>query len=292
LVDVVRAAAPERGIPDGMAEALESLLVESVARAAAAWPDVRVGEHALVRAIATRLHTDDPVRELAAMQTSDLYLACGCAAGDPAALAGFEQRCGTAIARAVAATGASLAERADLGQVIRQRLLVAPAQGGPPRIATYSARGSLPAWVRVVATRETARMLPRARRESTAENDELAGLIAPTDDPEVGYLKRLYREEFRRAFHIAVEALDAKSRLVLRQHALDGLGIDQLAALHGVHRATAARWVQGARDAVLAGTQRELIRRLRLSRSELASVMRLIQSQLEVSLTRVLRRSA
>lgn len=60
--------------------------------------------------------------------------------------------------------------------------------------------------------------------------------------------------------------------------------------LHGVHRATAARWVDAARETVLAGTQRELIRRLRISRSELASVIRLIQSQLELSLLRVLRR--
>ena len=79
---------------------------------------------------------------------------------------------------------------------------------------------------------------------------------------------------------------------MLRQHALDGLSIDQLAALHGVHRATAARQVHSARDAVLAGTRRELVRRLRLSPRELASMMRLIHSQLDLSLPRVLRQSA
>jgi RNA polymerase sigma-70 factor (ECF subfamily) len=146
----------------------------------------------------------------------------------------------------------------------------------------------LTAWVRVVATREAARMLPRARRELSAADEELAGLIAPDDDPEVGYLKRLYRDEFKLAFTAAVDALEARDRLLLRQHALDGLSIDQLGALHDVHRATAARWVEAAREAVLTGTHRELVRRLRLSRTELASVMRLIRSQLDVSLPRLL----
>ena len=145
-------------------------------------------------------------------------------------------------------------------------------------------------WVRVVAARETARFLPRARREIAADEEEFATLIGADDDPEIGYLKRLYRHEFKRAFQAAIEQLDDLGRLILRQHVLDGLGIDELAGLHGVHRATAARWIQSAREAVLAGTQRELIRRLQLSRSELVSIMRLIGSQLDVSLPRLLRR--
>ena len=74
--------------------------------------------------------------------------------------------------------------------------------------------------------------------------------------------------------------------------ALDGLSIDQLAAFYRVHRATTARWIEAARQAVLDGTRKELIRRLQLSRSELDSVMRLIGSQLDVSLSRVLKTPA
>lgn len=284
----MRAAVSGRDIPDE----LGPLLAERIARATALWPDVHLDEDHFVRAVAERLPGEDPVRTLHAMQTDDLYLACACAAGDPCALDDFERYCGPVIHRALASTGAAIEERADLLQVVRQRLLVAPAQGGAPRIATYSARGSLRGWVRVVAIREAARMLPRARRERAAEHDELAGLIAGSDNPEVGYFKRLYREEFKQAFHTAVEALDDRARLLLQQAALDGLSVDQLAALHGVHRATAARWVQAAREAVLIATQRALLWRLRLSRTELASVMRLIQSQLDLSLTRVLRWSA
>jgi RNA polymerase sigma-70 factor, ECF subfamily len=280
LLEIVRSVRPRREIQDD----LEPLLVERAARAVAAWPTVNVEQGQFVRAIAERLEMDAPISSIGAMHTDDLYLACGCVSGDAAALVAFELRCGRAIAGAIAATGAAHSERADLGQVVRQRLLVAPPGGGPPRIASYSARGSLPAWVRVVATREAARRLLRAQREVGAEDDELADLIADGDDPEVGYVKRLYREEFRRAFHAAVQKLDARARLVLRQHAIDGLSIDALAVLHGVHRATAARWIQGARAAVLAGTQRELTARLRLTRTEVESVIRLIQSQLDVTL--------
>jgi RNA polymerase sigma-70 factor (ECF subfamily) len=288
LVEIARAVVPEL---DASGD-LERLLAERIACAAAAWPDVKVAQHQFVRAIAERLPRDAPVRALEAMQTDDLYLVCGCTAGDAAALAGFEQQCGAAIAKALAATGASEADRADLGQVVRLRLLTRPAGGGVPRIATFSARGSLARWVRVVATREAVRILPRRIREAGAGDNQLASLVATDDDPEARYLKRLYREEFKQAFHAAVAGLGARELLVLRQHAIDGLGVDQLARLHGVHRATAARWVQAARQSVLVGTHRELVRRLRLSRRELASIMRLIQSQLDISLPQILQRFA
>lgn len=260
--------------------------VESVrARAAVAWPRIQVNPARFAQAIEDRLGGSP----LAAMHTDDLYLACGCAAGDPGALAGFEQRCAGAITRAIATSGVACTERADLEQIVRQRLLVAPADGGPPRIATYSARGPLPAWVRVVATREAARLLARPQRERADEADKLAGAIAADDDPAIGYFKRRYGDEIKRAVHDAIEALDARDRLILCQHLLDGLGIDQLAALHGVHRATTARWLQHAREAVLAKTQKTIAEKLQLSGSEMASVLRMIGSQLDVSITRALR---
>jgi RNA polymerase sigma-70 factor, ECF subfamily len=75
----------------------------------------------------------------------------------------------------------------------------------------------------------------------------------------------------------------------LRQHALDGLSIDRLAALHKVHRATAARWVEAARTAALEHTRLALGRRLRVGPDELESVMRLVRSQLDITLPALLR---
>jgi len=288
LVDVARSFDVAIDVPDE----LEPLLAAAIARAEAAWPNINLDAPRFVRAIAERLPADRPAAlRLEALAIDDLYLVCGCAAGDPAALAAFEATYGPMIERAISAIGVSADDREDLGQIVRVRLLVAPASAEAPRILKFLALGSLASWVRVVATRETLRLLPRterAQREAEAGDDELARLTASDDDPEVGYLKRLYRQEFKQAFHAAVAALDARERLLLRQHTLDGLSIDQLAQLHGVHRATAARQLHAARDAVLAGTRRELMRRLRLDPHELASMMRLIQSELDVSLPRAL----
>jgi len=290
LVGIVRDARPDLDVPDALAGPLDAF----VARAVAAWPTIAIERETFVRFVAKAL--EPPVEtNLGALHASDLYLACGCVAGDPGALAGFETECLGVIDRAVVASGATPTEVADLRQVVRQRLLVATlADEGErePRIATFTGRGNLRSWVRVVATREAQRLLPRERREVAADDDELAGLIARDDDPEIGYLKRLYRAEFKDAFATAVAALTDRERVLLRQNALDGLSIDQLAAFYRVHRATTARWIEAARQSVLDGTRKELIRRLQLSRSELDSVMRLIGSQLDVSLPRMLVRSS
>ena len=75
---------------------------------------------------------------------------------------------------------------------------------------------------------------------------------------------------------------------MLRAHFVHGLNIDEIAAAHGVHRATAARRLAKAREDLLRDTRRILLARLSLSRDELASVMRLIESKLHVSVERLL----
>ncbi|CAN5362989.1 hypothetical protein BH11MYX1_BH11MYX1_37240 [soil metagenome] len=253
--------------------------------ARAVWPEISVSRAVFDAALASRV--SDEI-QLDTLHTSDLYLALACGAGDPGAVAALDRHCGPTIRHATAAAGATPAEQADLAQVVRERLLVSPATGGPAKILSYSGKGALVSWIRVVATREAARMLPIARREPVLDDDDLAYLVAPDDSPELGYLKRLYRAEFKHAFQAAVAALPARDRLVLRQSVLDGLGIDALAKLHNVHRATCARWLEAARAEILAATQKILIEKLELSWNELQSVIRLISSKLDVSLTRVL----
>jgi RNA polymerase sigma-70 factor (ECF subfamily) len=283
LVEVFRAVRSDAAA----SEALASALAACVATAEAACAGVTVPTARFVRALAERVPADAaPVAALGSLRAGELYLACGCADGDDKALAMFEARYRGVIERAIAATGAATAERADLAQIVRQRILVG-GQDRPPRIAGYTGRGALAAWVRVIAIREVSRAQARGVQAAGEGDDELARRIAP-DDPELDYVKRRYRAEFKEAFERAVDGLDSRDRLVLRQHTLDGLGIDQLAALHHIHRATAARWVANAREAVLRATQRTLTTSLRISPDELHSLIRLIRSQLDVSLPRLL----
>jgi RNA polymerase sigma-70 factor (ECF subfamily) len=218
-----------------------------------------------------------------------LALAQACARGDAAAIAAFDSEYVRVIERAVAAAGATPAETAELVQIVRVRLLVKKPGAEQPAIASFSGRSNLASWVKVVATREAARLLLRDRREPQIEDEQLARELAAGDNPELAHLKQRYREEFRVAFAEAVAALTDRDRLLLAQSLLDGLGIDALATQLAVHRATVARWLAAARESVIAGTRAVLRARLRIAPDELDSILRLIRSQLDISLPGALR---
>jgi RNA polymerase sigma-70 factor (ECF subfamily) len=101
-------------------------------------------------------------------------------------------------------------------------------------------------------------------------------------------MKQLYRKAFRDAFGAALATMDPREKVMLRQHFVDGLTIDELGPLYAVHRATAARWITAAKATLMERTRREFMTRARLSPREMASVMRLVQSRLEVTLARLL----
>jgi RNA polymerase sigma-70 factor (ECF subfamily) len=107
-------------------------------------------------------------------------------------------------------------------------------------------------------------------------------------DPGLAHLKESCRVELKRAFETALGALPRRERLLLRQHHLDRLTIDELAALYQVHRATAARWVARAREELSDAILGELGRRMQVPASEVQSLLRLVRSQLDISLDRLL----
>ena len=222
------------------------------------------------------------------IRTDDLALAAACAAGDAAAIATVEERYFTDLDRALARFdgGAPLVE--EVKQRLRQKLFVGDGEG--PKILTYSGRGDLGRWIRVAATREAIGLLRKGKKEIPVEEAALANALADSGgDLELAYLKSLYRGEFKIAFQQAVEALDPKERTVLKYHVLDGLKIDEIGAVYGVHRATVARWIAAVRDTLLIQTRRILMDKIEVNRAEFDSIMRLIESQLDVSLSRLLR---
>ena len=77
----------------------------------------------------------------------------------------------------------------------------------------------------------------------------------------------------------------------MRYQLSEKLSIDQIGALYGVHRATAARWLERARQRVAELTEQLLADRLALPIDEVASVIRLVRSQVHVSIERLLGRS-
>jgi RNA polymerase sigma-70 factor (ECF subfamily) len=201
----------------GDAGALEDALGRLLAAARHAWPALGISDETFLRHAASCVVPSEAGLEaaLADLRAADLYLACGCLHGDPAAFAAFEAGFLLPL-RAPGALGRSAAPAADdVLQELRARLFVA--RGAvPPRIATYRGRGPLGAWVRVAAAR-VAIDLARAAPEPAARAEE-AGLRAPADDPELQLLKRRYRPELEAAFRATLAALPARDANVLRLH--------------------------------------------------------------------------
>jgi RNA polymerase sigma-70 factor (ECF subfamily) len=258
-------------------EALEGVLRGLVEAARAEHPEVCVDELAFAAHLGAVTAPGAGAAELASLRAADLWLALGCAQGDPRALRVFDHQFLGALPRLVARLRLDRAAIDELGQVLRERLLVGAPQ---PRIATYAGTGPLEAWVAAAAVRTALNLRRQAAPAARAARDQESSLPAAGLDPELGYLKARYRRDFEQAFEEALISLPASDRGLLKLHYLDGLTLDQLARTRGVHRATAARWLAAAREALLGATRASLCARLRLSEREFDSLLGLVRSQL------------
>jgi RNA polymerase sigma-70 factor (ECF subfamily) len=216
---------------------------------------------------------------------TDLYLACACLDGIPAALKQFD-RLLDEVGRKLRGMAASEAHLEDAKQAVRQVLVARPDKPAP--LDDYRGRGELGGWLRIALGRELVRIGKRDAREAPAHTDELAALADADDDPETRYLKAHYQNEFKEAFAAALERIDAGERRLLRYAILERLSIDDIAKLDGIHRATAARQLSRARERLTDETRRSLRERLKVGADELQSILRLIESQVDVSVRRLL----
>ncbi|HEY4119867.1 MAG TPA: hypothetical protein VGM56_18500 [Byssovorax sp.] len=254
--------------------------------ATAAWPGVVVPEDAFGAYVRERLHTDDGAERQAALHIDDLYLACACARGDEPALAAFERAILPEVDAALRRFASTLAPD-EIKQLVRHRLFVGGADARP-KILEYAGRGRLRTWVRVAATRVALNLAESSARERTFEQGAIEHILGAGGDPELAYLKRRYGAEFRASFGEAFSALDPRERNLLRYAFGEGLSVDAVGALYGVHRATAARWITKAHATLVEQVQRTMRARLHLDKDEYASILRLIESQIEISFERYL----
>jgi RNA polymerase sigma-70 factor, ECF subfamily len=264
-----------------LAEALEAM--RQAGRAA--WPEVELSADDLARHVA-KLAGDEPIASwLSDRPAADLYLACGCAALHPAALAAFDEHILSHVESFLTSMRPDRAFVDEVRQVLREKLFV----GATPKIAEYAGRGSLLGWLRVVTVR-TSLNLKRRRSETPdgATGEDHGPGREQAGDPELDYLKAHYRSAFRTAIEASFSVLSSEQRNLLRLHFLEGMTLHQLATLFQVHRATVARWIAQTRRDVLEGTRAALRQRLVLETAELDSMMRLLDSRLEVSMRRLL----
>jgi RNA polymerase sigma-70 factor (ECF subfamily) len=212
----------------------------------------------------------------------ELALAWACLAGDAAALGHFGRVYLVQARNALAKLrlGRTLAD--DVIGWMRFELFVRP-EGA--LLATFTGKGELGSWVRAIAVHEAVKRERRARREVTPEVlDEL-----PMPAPELFAMRGAYGAELTAALSQSLAALPLEDRNLLRQFFLDGLTIDMLGKLLGIHRATAARRVAAARTRLVDLVRAALRRDLALSEAGVDQVITL--SNLDESLGHLLRQT-
>jgi RNA polymerase sigma-70 factor (ECF subfamily) len=285
LADAFLADRTDDALDDNARRALDAALVALHAEGRDAWPDITVDGVVLARDLARR-GTPADADAIAGLCAPDVYLAVACANGDDAAIAAVERSCFSEIEIAAKRTGATPADADEMRAEVRRLLFVAEGDR-PAAIATFSGSGNLRAYVRVIATRALIRSVQRGRRNVSLD-DAILEAASPVTDPEFAHLRAAYRDDVAAAVREACGALDSDARALLRYAVVEGWTVDQLGALYGVHRTTAGRRVEAARRKLGDLIRERVAARLAIERDEVDSIVRLVQSRVDVSLERAL----
>lgn len=214
--------------------------------------------------------------ELGPERSAELALVRACLAGEGDALARFEREYVACLRAGVAHV------RADAGFVEETvaALRVDLFSGEAPKLAAYSGRGPLVAWLRIVASR-TALDVCRSERRRRAREQRAHGPGQPPQEPERGLDRARYAQAFASGMRAALRRLQPRERELLLLRYRDGLELDTLGERFGVHRATVQRWLQLATGALRGALSAELKRAgVRLSASDLTGLAPQLRSAL------------
>lgn len=252
---------------------------------AASWPGMNLAEGILGKWIADRELSPEVMTERAA----DIYIVSACLAHTTGAANAFTARY---LSNLRPYLGSLANDRGDdylreVGQLLAEKLLVGTG-GHPPRLTAYAARGPLEGWVRMAAMR-TALDLRRREHPERQADEALIDRAVGQVDGELAFLKERYRPHFIEAFREALGSISAQSRALLRLHYLEHVTTAALAALHGVSRPTIVRRIADAREEVLTAVGDHVRAKLSVNASEYESLLGLVRSQIDLSLTGMLR---
>lgn len=269
--------------------ALEETLGEVLAIVTDRWPTIVLDPAVFLRFLAERIAPELGGAEgLFDLCVGDMYLLAAYERGDPQAVAVIEKNLLTRVEAGLLRLGASRPMIEDIRQILHQRLLSADRKDrGALR---YNGKGELVRWLYMAATRTALDMWRKAGRLQPLADASLEQAVLG-DDHETAYLKLRYRGEFKEAFQAAFTTLANQDRNVLRYYILDRLNIDQIGTIYRVHRSTVARWISSARQLLLVRTRAAMLQKIKASHATFESVMRLIESELEVSIRRLLQES-
>ena len=271
--------------------ALEEQLAALAARGAAAHGDLAL-DRTLFAAHLGRCGAPVGTTTPAAIHAEDLFLVAAALCGDGAAVAKLRRIHRPVLASYLRHIDVSKPFLDEVEQRLWDSALVG-ADGGEPKLASYSGQGALAGWVGIAAQR-IALMI---RRHEAAEERAVDGATAEAEaeaellsrDPELAFIKGRLRNDFRGALTQALSSLEDRERMIFRLHLVDGLTVEAIAKMYGVSHSTVSRWLGKARDQVVDEAQRLLRDRMQLSPAEFESIAALVVSQLDLSVSRILR---
>lgn len=244
-----------------------------------AWPDIALDREAFAAFVAPHLRG----QQVGALEAGDLFLACACLGGVAGAAEAFDREYRGDMIKSLSRFHFSAAERDDIVQTLRVAFMV------KGKLASYSGRGKLRAWVRSASLRAGLDHQDSKKPQARGSDESLLDGLPATGNAELDLARARFKNEFKSAFESAVAALAADDRRLLAQHYVDGLTIDQLCVVERVHRATVARRIARLREQLFEMTNERLRAQLQMSAPELESMMRLVRSQLDISIHRMLR---
>lgn len=270
---------------------LKSMLLRLCARGRAGFPRLKVDDADFVRLLArSAFKANLAPEDLNGLAIEDLYLASGCIARVPGAATAFDERCRMPLRAAISRLVRTPAMVDEVEQQVREVLLVGTASV-PPKIVSYVGRGALGKWVGVVAQRQALMMIRADKTEARTRDAAAAEALDAQADPELAFVKAQYRGVLRAALEHALAALPDRERLVMRLNLVTGMSADAIAKIYGVNQSTVSRWLAKARQAVIGDAQQILRTQLGVSPDEVESLARLMASQLDLSVSRILRRA-
>lgn len=261
---------------------MERALGSVIAAARRSWPDLSIADEAFARHLAEHAG-GDPLVFLAGVHAADLYLALGCTLGDEGAIAAFERDFMARVPGFLRASGQRGLPVDDVQQAVRARVLLAEGRQRP-RIADYTGRGPLLAWLRVTTARVAINFRARPSHETPLVDDP----PGRTNDPELAYLKEHHRPDFEAAFEATLANLPPRDAAVLKLHFVDGMAAEAIARSYAVTERTVHRWLAEARQRILDETHGRLAEELQLPVSQVSRLAELVRSQADVSVARIL----
>lgn len=269
-----------RALPSGLGSSLARLVEEG----RAAWGALDVGADLFVAQLASHIPADEEIaKALSRAHAADLHLACACANGVPGAAEALKRTYEPALLAYVRKTLGSSLIVDEVWQALLVKLLVG--DGDRATIACFGGRGPLAAWLKIAAYRLGLNLLRSEGKLELTSLEALAGAIHDRD-PELDLLRARYGEALRVALSDAFRGLNSHERVLVQLAYVEGMTHARISVMYRVNQSTITRRLFEIRERIAASVQRSMRVRAGVEPSELLSIVRLLGSQIDLSVAR------